>query len=98
MYPAPKVRHYTSTLSDNTPVEVLQDFGDQVHFGVTFTIQNIDETANVFIGDADVDTDNWGMKLTPGAIASFEDMPKNAGIYAVSSVDGSSIAVLRVSK
>lgn len=98
MYPAPKVRHYQLELSDSGPTEALSDFGDEVHFGVSFTIQNIDTSANVFIGGTDVNSGDYGLKLAPGGVATFEDMPRYPGIYAITDVDNSSIAVLRVSK
>jgi hypothetical protein len=98
MYPAPKVRHYQLELADDGTTLLLTDFGDQVNFGVSFTVQNIDTSANVFIGGTDVGIGEYGIKLAPGAIASFEDMPRYPGLYAITDTDGSEVAILRVSK
>ena len=98
MYPAPKVLHYQLSLADDGTTLLLTDFGDQVNFGVSFTVQNIDTSANVFIGGTDVGSGNYGIKLAPGAIASFEDMPRYPGLYAISDTNSSSVAILRVSK
>jgi hypothetical protein len=98
MYPAPKVKHYTLELSDSTATEILTDFGDEVHFGVSFTVQNIDNSAIVYIGDATVSSSSFGMKLASGAVATFEDMPRYPEIYAISNTADSEIAVMRISK
>ena len=98
MYPAPKVRHYQLSLADDGTTLLLTDFGDQVNFGVSFTVQNIDTSAIVYIGSTGVTEENYGIRLAPGAIASFEDMPRYPGLYARTDTDGSAVAILRVSK
>ena len=98
MYAKQKVRHYQIELGDVSPTVVLSDFGDEVDFGVSFTVQNIDTSATVYIGDSSVSSSNFGMRLAPGAVATFEDMPRYPEIYAISDTADSKIAVMRISK
>lgn len=92
-----KIRHSMMTLSDTTPVQIPQDFGDAVQYTVSFSLQNIDEEAIIYIGDQSVSSSSFGVKLIPGATASFEGVSRVSGLYAISSVDESVGAVLRMS-
>ncbi len=42
------------------------------HSGVDITIQNLDASHNVFIGGANVNSNNFGYRLSPGAAISLE--------------------------
>lgn len=92
-----KIRHSMMTFSDTTPTQIPYDFGDAVQYTVSFSLQNIDETAILYIGDTNVSSSSYGVKLIPGATASFEGVSRNSGLYAVSSVNDSVGAVLRMS-
>lgn len=92
------VKHSHITLSDATPALALFDDGDEVHYEVSFSVQNIDGTAVVYIGGAGVSSTDYGVKLSPGSKIDFTRMPRYPGIYAISSVNNSKIAVMRTSR
>jgi hypothetical protein len=83
--------HDLLTLSDSTPTELTPGAR---HSGLDITIQNVDETANVFIGGSTVTASDYGFKLTPGAGFSIELHP-NDRLYAISDTNGSNAALLR---
>lgn len=92
------VKHSVVALSDTTPYALPFDDGDGVYYNVSFTVQNVDESATVYIGGTDVSDTSYGIRLAPDGMASFDEMPRYPGIYAISSVDGSQIAIMRMSK
>lgn len=91
------VRHEIATLNDGSGVKIPVNTQDPVQYSVSFTVQNIDGTANVYIGDSSVSTNLYGIKLVPGAIASFENVTKGSGFYAITDSDGSQVAILQTS-
>lgn len=90
-----KVKHGHVTLSDTTPTLTLVDQGDEVTYHVSFSVQNIDEEAIVYLGGSGVTSSSYGVRLSPNDKIDFSEMPRNVPIYAISNVDGSAIAVLR---
>ena len=93
-----KLRHGLITLSDTEPTEVVIFEEDVVHYDASIIIQNIDESASVYLGASGVSSSNYGYVLGSGGTFSLDNMPKKPGLYAISDVDNSQIAVLRVSK
>jgi hypothetical protein len=91
-----RVRHEIVTLNDSSGTELPANQSDEVKYSVTFSIQNVSESANVFIGASNVSSSSYGLKLIPGAIASFDSMARNSEIYAISDEGSSSVAVLQV--
>jgi hypothetical protein len=85
-------RHKLVTLS-NTNASLISDAG--IHSGKDITIQNVSETAIVYIGGTNVTTSNYGYKLLPGAAWSVE-LPPRDSLYSISDTDGSQVAVLKV--
>lgn len=65
-----------------------------VHSGVDITIQNLSDTAYVYLGAEDVNAENFGYRLAPGAAWSVE-LPGTDAIYAVGDTNGTYIAVLQ---
>lgn len=59
------------------------------------TIQNVDDTAIVYIGGSTVTASSYGFKLDPGAGFSVELNP-NDRLYAISDTNESNAALLRV--
>lgn len=84
--------HRHDTLSDSTATRVSPA---GTHSGVDLTIQNIDETAIVYVGGSGVTASNYGFKLSPGTAISFELPPKDA-IFCISDTDASKVAVLQI--
>lgn len=85
--------HELLTLSNATATELTPP--GKIHSGLDVTIQNVHATANVYIGAADVTASDFGYKLVPGSGFSVELNPRDE-LYAISDVDGSEAALLRV--
>jgi hypothetical protein len=83
--------HSLVTLSDSEGTR-LSPAG--LHSGVDITIQNVDESAYVYIGGEDVTTSDYGYRLMPNSAISFE-LPGRDALYAVSDTDESQVAVLK---
>ena len=66
-----------------------------IHSGADVTIQNVDETAIVYLGGEGVTSTDYGFKLTAGAAWSVE-LSGNDHIYAISDTNASEVAVLKV--
>jgi len=64
------------------------------HSGMDITIQNVDETAIVYLGGEGVTSSNYGFKLNPLEIFSIELSGVDA-IYALSTINASKIAILK---
>ena len=84
--------HQIFTLS-STEASRLSPNG--VHSGLDFTVQNISDTAYVYIGGSEVTTTNFGYRIAPGTAISVELAPKDA-IYAITDTNESEIAVLSI--
>lgn len=91
------VRHEIVTLSDGSSTAIPVNRQDAVQYSVSFTVQNVDGSANVYIGDSSVSNGSYGIKLVPGAIASFENVSKGSGFYAITDSNGSQVAILQTS-
>ena len=85
--------HELVTLSDATATELTPP--GKVHSGLDLTVQNVHETAIVYIGGTGVTDANYGYKLEPGDGFSIELNPRDQ-LYAISDVNGSGVALLRV--
>jgi len=87
------VTHALITLSNSTVSEVT--YTNKVYKGTDVTVQNVDAAANVYLGASNVSSTDYGYKVTAGAAISFE-VPYEDKLYAISDVNGSKIAVLRM--
>ena len=85
--------HDLLTLSDSTATELTP--AGKTHSGLDLTIQNVHETANVYIGAAGVTASNYGYKLEAGDAFSVELNPRDQ-LFAISDVNESELALLRV--
>jgi hypothetical protein len=86
-------QHLLTTLS-NTSATRLTPNG--THSGLDITIQNIHGSANVYIGGIGVTSSNYGYRISADNAWSVELSGKDA-LYAISSVNGSQVAVLQTS-
>jgi hypothetical protein len=84
--------HALTTLS-NTSATRLTPIG--THSGMDITLQNVNETAYVFVGGEGVTTTNYGYRISPNNGLAFE-LPEYDSIYAISDVNGATVAVMRV--
>ena len=83
--------HSLTTLSSSTATR-LTPLG--LHSGMDITIQNVHESAVVYIGGEGVTSSNYGYRLNPGLAISFE-LPGRDALYAVSNTNNSKVAVLK---
>lgn len=60
------------------------------------SVQNVDEDASVYLGDATVTMLSYGIVLGPGAVVVLDNVNRNVPLYAISSVNGSKVAVMRI--
>jgi len=86
-------QHSLTTLS-NTTATRLTPIG--LHSGMDITLQNVDDTAYVYIGGEGVNPEDFGYRLAPGAAWSVE-LPSSDALYAITDVDNSYIAILKTS-
>lgn len=92
------IGHGLITLSDSAPTQLLIPSGHNNLYMSSWTIQNVDNSATVYIGSATVASNDYGFRLAPGASFSAERMPMGAGLYAISTANGSKVAMLRISQ
>jgi hypothetical protein len=85
--------HEILSLSDTEATELTPE--GRIHSGLDLTIQNLSETAHIFIGAVDVTTESYGFKLAPGAGFSIELNPRDE-LYAIADTDETPAALLRV--
>ena len=78
------------TLSDTTATRVTPN---GTHSGMDITIQNINDSGYIYIGNSDVSTTEFGYRLLPNHAWSIE-LPGRDELWLVSSVDEMQAAVL----
>jgi hypothetical protein len=83
--------HAVVTLA-NTTATRLTPMG--LHSGMDITIQNIDDSAYVYIGGTNVTAESYGYRLSPNSAISFE-LPGRDNLFAISDTNESQVAVLK---
>jgi hypothetical protein len=58
------------------------------------TVQNVHDSAIVYLGGEGVTSSNYGYRLNPGLAISFE-LPGRDALYAISNTNNSKVAVLK---
>jgi hypothetical protein len=91
------LKHGVITLNSASPTLVLIDDVDVVSHSAYLVIQNIDEEATVFLGASNVSSEDFGYAIGSGGEFSISGAPRYPHLYAISSVEGSKIAVMRMS-
>jgi len=86
-------QHSLTTLS-NTSATRLTPNG--THSGMDITIQNVDESAIVYIGGEGVTSLNYGYRLSADNAFSIELSGLDA-LYAITNTNGSKVSVLQTS-
>lgn len=92
------IRHGILALSNVTPTLMIIDDVDPVQYSVSISVQNIDESATVYLGDSTVTTEDYGYILGAGGTFSLQDVPRYHGLHAVTDTNGSEVAIIRISK
>jgi hypothetical protein len=85
--------HALTTLSSASATKLTPN---GIHSGMDITIQNVHESAYVYIGAVDVTASDYGYRLAPGAAWSIE-LPGRNSLYAITDTNNSKIAVLKTS-
>jgi hypothetical protein len=86
--------HIIITLDDTTPVRLTPN---GAHSGMDITIQNVDNSATVYLGaNNQVSSESYGFRLKPDFAWSIELSGKDA-LYAIASAPDTKIAVLKAS-
>lgn len=83
--------HSLITLSDSQGVRITPN---GIHSGMDITIQNIHDSAYVYIGGEGVTTSSYGYRLNPGSAISFE-LPGRDALYAITDTNNSQIAIIK---
>ena len=83
--------HLTTTLSSSSAT-LVSPLG--IHSGVDITIQNLSSEAYVYLGGEGVTSSSFGYRIPPDSAVSFE-LPGKDALYAVTSSNGSQVAVLK---
>lgn len=80
------------TLSNTTPTRLTPN---GKHSGIDITLQNVNDTGYIYIGGTDTTSStNYGFRIMPNHSFSIE-LNGNDSIYAIASVNGMSLAVLK---
>lgn len=66
-----------------------------LHSGIDITLQNINETAYVYVGAEGVTTTDYGYRISPNNGIAFE-LAEFDSLYAISDINGSKVAVIKV--
>lgn len=85
--------HNLFTLSNATATR-LTPIG--IHSGMDITLQNVHDTAYVYVGGEGVNSSNYGYRIAPGHAISWE-LPEKDSLYAITNVNNSKLAVLKTS-
>ena len=91
------LRHSLIELNDSNPVSVLPDLNIDVNYDISFSVQNVSTDTDCYLGASGVSSGNYGIKLVPGATASFEGVSRAFPLYGISASGNINVAVLRVS-
>jgi hypothetical protein len=83
--------HSLTTLSSSTATRLTPN---GVHSGMDITLQNVHDTAYVYVGGEGVTSTNYGYRIAPGHAISWE-LPGKDALYAMSDTNGSKVAVLK---
>jgi hypothetical protein len=83
--------HALVTLDSTTATRLTPN---GMHSGMDITIQNIHASAYVYIGAEGVTASDYGYRIAPGSAFSVE-LPGTNALYAITNVNGSSVAVLK---
>lgn len=88
------LEHRLLTLS-NTSTTILTVDGDTNPSNMMFSVQNVHDSANVYIGNSSVTSTSYGVLLEPGAFFSVENLRKDTELHALSTVANSKVAIMR---
>jgi hypothetical protein len=83
--------HSLITLSNSVATRITPN---GLHSGMDVTIQNVDDSAYVYVGGTGVTSSDYGYRIAPGHAISFE-LPGRDNLFAITNTNNSKIAVLK---
>jgi hypothetical protein len=83
--------HALTTLSSSAATRLTPN---GVHSGMDITVQNVHDTAYVYIGGEGVTALSYGYRIAPGHAISWE-LPGKDALYAITDTNNSKVAVLK---
>jgi hypothetical protein len=84
--------HALTTLSSSTALRLTPN---GLHSGMDITIQNVHDSAYVYLGGEGVTSLNYGYRVSPNNAISFE-LSGVDSLYAISDTNNSKIAVIKM--
>jgi hypothetical protein len=85
--------HAVVTLSNTTATRLTPN---GLHSGIDITVQNLHDSAYVYLGGEGVTSSSFGYRLAPGSAWSVE-LSGLSPLYAITATNGSTIAILKTS-
>ena len=92
------LNHQNYTLSNVTPSLITVDSGYTALPAMDMSIQNLSSTGYVYIGNATVSSTNFGLRIDPGAVLCIDEVIWKDEIYAITDVNNTAIAVIRLDR
>ena len=83
--------HALTTLSSSSATRLTPN---GVHSGMDITLQNVHDTAYVYIGGEGVTSLDYGYRIAPGHAISWE-LPGKDALYAITDTNNSKVAILK---
>ena len=83
--------HALTTLSNSAATRLTPN---GVHSGMDITLQNVHDTAYVYIGREGVTSLDYGYRIAPGHAISWE-LPGKDALYAITDTNNSKVAILK---
>lgn len=65
------------------------------HSGMDITIQNVNASGYIYVGAANVSSENYGYRILPNHAISFE-LPGKCDLYVVASAPDMNVSVIRM--
>lgn len=78
------------TLSNTTATRITPN---GIHSGLDISIQNVNDTGYVYVGNESVTTSSYGFRILPNAAISFE-LDGSEALYLIASTNGLNAAVI----
>lgn len=84
--------HTLTTLSSTSATRLTPN---GIHSGMDVTIQNVDDSAYVYLGGEGVTASDYGYRLAPGSAWSVE-LPGLDALYAITDTNSSKVAIIKM--
>ena len=85
-------KHDMYTLGSSTAVRLTPP---GIHTGMDITLQNVNDSGFIYVGDENVSPTNYGFRIIPGAAISWT-LPGLDTLYVIGSTTNLKLAVMKV--